>query len=374
MKGGVAFGAMLIAAAVVGSVATFAVRGRPAASAPPSGPPPATATVVVTDLTTTAVTEGSLSYLSTNPVINHMVGTYTQLPRPGAIVEPGRTLYRVDDVPVVMMSGAVPAWRPFLLGMTDGPDISELQANLIVMGFAHGLLADPNGRFDLLTMYAVERWQLAAGYVPNGEIAIGQIVFASGSLFIESDQVWPGQPAEPGQVPFQATTPQRVVTVPVGPNLPTVRVGEPATIVLPDTTTTPGAITSIGPPPPTGGSSASGVGGDGTNGTGTSSDGSQTPAVSSMLTISLDEPAGRLINAPAQEAVQVALTTSSARHVLAAPITALLALAGGGYGVEVVDPSGLHHLVAVTTGTYTNTQVQVSGTGITAGTRVVVAQ
>jgi hypothetical protein len=75
-----------------------------------------------------------------------------------------------------------------------------------------------------------------------------------------------------------------------------------------------------------------------------------------------------------QTAVQVALTTASAHHVLAAPIAALLALAGGGYGVEVVDPSGIHRLLGVTTGVYTSTQVQISGPGIGAGTKVVVAQ
>ena len=62
------------------------------------------------------------------------------------------------------------------------------------------------------------------------------------------------------------------------------------------------------------------------------------------------------------------------RDVLAVPVSALLALAGGGYGVEVVAPSGAHHLVGVTTGLFAGGQVQVSGAGITAGTKVVVAQ
>ena len=70
----------------------------------------------------------------------------------------------------------------------------------------------------------------------------------------------------------------------------------------------------------------------------------------------------------------MSLTTQSAAGVLAAPISALLALAGGGYAVEVVGPGGTHHLVGVTTGIFTGSQVQVSGQGIEAGTRVVVAQ
>jgi hypothetical protein len=74
------------------------------------------------------------------------------------------------------------------------------------------------------------------------------------------------------------------------------------------------------------------------------------------------------------EAVQVALTVQSVRHVLAVPIAALVALAGGGYGLEVVGPAGRHRLVGVHTGVFAGGDVQVSGAGLTPGTRVVVAQ
>jgi len=56
------------------------------------------------------------------------------------------------------------------------------------------------------------------------------------------------------------------------------------------------------------------------------------------------------------------------------PVSALLALQGGGYGLEVVRPDGAHRLVGVRTGIFAGSMVQVSGAGITAGTRVVVAQ
>jgi hypothetical protein len=72
--------------------------------------------------------------------------------------------------------------------------------------------------------------------------------------------------------------------------------------------------------------------------------------------------------------VQVALTVQSVRHVLAVPIAALVALAGGGYGLEVVAPSGQHHLIGVRTGVFAGGEVQVLGNDLTAGTRVVVAQ
>jgi hypothetical protein len=72
--------------------------------------------------------------------------------------------------------------------------------------------------------------------------------------------------------------------------------------------------------------------------------------------------------------VQVSLPTQSVSGVLAIPVTALLALAGGGYGVEIVTGPGTDRLVGVQTGIFAGGQVAITGPGIAAGTRVVVAQ
>jgi multidrug efflux pump subunit AcrA (membrane-fusion protein) len=55
------------------------------------------------------------------------------------------------------------------------------------------------------------------------------------------------------------------------------------------------------------------------------------------------------------------------------PVDALQARAGGGYAVEVIGPHG-HHLVPVTVGIFDDAagKVQVSGSGLAAGQRVVV--
>jgi hypothetical protein len=73
-----------------------------------------------------------------------------------------------------------------------------------------------------------------------------------------------------------------------------------------------------------------------------------------------------------QAPVTVDVTTQSARGVLAVPVNALLALAGGGYGLEVIEPNGQHRLVAVQTGIFDSSRVQVSGQGLAEGMTVVV--
>jgi hypothetical protein len=56
------------------------------------------------------------------------------------------------------------------------------------------------------------------------------------------------------------------------------------------------------------------------------------------------------------------------------PVNALLALAKGGYALEGIGVGGAHELVAVNLGLFDDQDglVQVTGSGLTAGQRVVV--
>jgi peptidoglycan hydrolase-like protein with peptidoglycan-binding domain len=330
----------LAAAALAGAVVTVSVRGghaAPDATAPQ--PRPDTATVVRTNLVTTALTAGTLGYAAARPVVNQVTGIYTWLPRPGAVVRAGGVLYRVDDVPVTLMAGATPAWRPFGLGMTGGPDVRQLQAYLIAGHFADGLLTAPTGHYDPLTADAVARWQAARGLTATGLIPLGQVIFLPGAILVGGMNVAAGQAADGGQQPYQVTTGQRTVTVPLNPDLPPAGAGERVSIILPSQASTPGLITAVAP---------------------------------GQLTVTPVQPRATGTGTGVQ--VQVALAVQSARGVLAVPVAALLALAGGGYGLEVVTPSGARHLAGVTTGVFAAGQVQVSGPGVTPGTKVVVAQ
>ena len=337
-----ALAASLAAAALAGAVTAVAVQGGQAAPAAPAPPRLATAAVVRTNLVTTTLTGGTLGYAPARPMVNLVTGIYTWLPRPGTRVRAGGVLYRVDDTPVVLMAGAVPAWRPFGIGMTDGPDVRQLQAGLIAGHFAGGLFTTPTGHYDLATAYAVERWQAARGLTVTGWIPLGQVVFLPTAILAGAMNVAAGEAASAGQRPYQVTTSQRTVTVPLNPTLPPAAVGEAVSIVLPSQATVPGTITAV----------------------------SALSSTSGQLTVTPSGATGMGTNVQ----VQVSLAVQSARGVLAVPVSALLALAGGGYGLEVVTPSGAHRLTGVTAGLFASGQVQVSGPGIAAGTKVVVAQ
>jgi multidrug efflux pump subunit AcrA (membrane-fusion protein) len=68
-------------------------------------------------------------------------------------------------------------------------------------------------------------------------------------------------------------------------------------------------------------------------------------------------------------AVPVAFTAGRRPHVLAVPVAALLALAEGGYGVQVVDGTTTR-TVAVKTGLFADGKVEITGDGLHAGMKV----
>ena len=323
-----------------------------------------TAPVVRTDLVNTVQVSGSIGYAGSYTVVNQAAGTaYTALPAPGATIRRGQELYEVDGAPVTLFYGPAPEWRALSAGVTPGRDVAQLDRNLIALGYGADLVV--SDYFTGATAYAVELWQAARGLPVTGTVPLGQVAYAPGPLRITGVTPVPGSPPQPGTAIATATSPVPVViaAVPVGQEY-LVKTGEAVTVTLPDgVSTTPGVVTSVASvanaaAPPDGSTATQGPGGG--SGAGTAQD-------TVALTVRLTRPAaaGHLDQAP----VSVNIVSAQARDVLAVPVSALVALAGGGYAVDVVQ-GGTAHLVAVQTGLFAQTLVQVSGSGLTAGLRV----
>jgi Putative peptidoglycan binding domain len=277
---------------------------------------------------------------------------YTMLPAAGHVVTRGRALYAVEDRPVLLLYGATPAWRAFVPGMTAGRDVAELNANLRALGYG-----DPSGdAFTSETEAAISRLQTAHRLPVTGRLLLGSVVFERGAVRITGVTPTVGANVQPGPV-LMVTSLRRVVTIALeAAQQASVHVGDPVTITLPDDSTTPGRVSYVG-------TVASAPTGDGSSGAGS-------PTIELQVTPDRPAATGRLDQAP----VDVSITTASVHHVLVVPVNALLALTGGGYAVEEVEPGGLHRLVAVSLGLFDDADglVQVSGTGIAAGERAVV--
>ena len=356
----------LVSAGVVTGIVAGGPALRPAHTAAAAAAiEVASAPVIRTDLTTTAQVSGSLGYAGSYPIVNQEAGTaYTALPGAGTTIRRGQELYAVDGTPVILFYGGTPAWRPLFAGVAPGRDVAQLTRNLIALGYEAGL--SDSEYFTGATAYAVELWQAASGLPVTGTVPLGQVAYAPGALRITGVTPALGAVPQPGGQLLTATStlPEVSAAVPVSQEY-LVRPGEPVTVTLPDgVTTTPGMITSVstvataaqsGPGAPAAGPSQ-GPGG-----------GAPAGQATVQMTVRLTHlgAAGHLDQAP----VAVNIVTAQARGVLAGPISALVALAGGGYAVEVVHGSA-RQLVAVQTGLFSDTLVQVSGAGLVVGTNV----
>jgi len=296
--------------------------------------------------------------------------TYTALPKVGELISQNQPVYRLDGLPVPLLYGSVAAYRAFQVGMADGPDVGELTADLISLGYGADLTRSDH--YSTATEAAVDRWQTALGLPATGIVLVGEVVFEPGPIRVTSVTPSVGQAVAAGNV-LDATSTTPLVTVDLEVTQEyLLEPGDTVTVELPDgVTTVGGRVQSVGNvavcPGGSGTGTGSGSGGsaDQTPCSSSGSGSSSTPTVTVTITLDSTPPGATLDQAP----VNVDITTQQADNVLAVPVSALLALQGGGYGVEV-DSGGVDRLVGVTTGLYSDTLVQISGAGISAGTLV----
>ncbi len=375
----------------------------------------------------------------TTTITSRLAGTITATAPEDAVLATGDTLFVVDDRPVVLLAGATPAYRTLRQDIDEGPDVEQLEAALVALGYDPDGLITVDGDFTANTENMVEAWQEDTGAEVDGRVDLGEVVFLDADVTVESvlaeagSTIGPGQGVlavavgegelsgddvaqleaalaalgyDPGPVDgtYDAATvaavvawqeavgadpdgivdlgevvfrpaPVRVTAVlaapgsAVSPGTPVLATssadtsvavalpaedqgvlaeGDAVTVVLPDNTQVPATVTEVGTV------ATQGQGGEATF----------------EVTVVLDDPsaAAGLDEAP----VEVEVVTDSRRGVLAVPVTALVALAEGGYAVEVEQPDGSVQLVPVTPGFYSSGLVEITSGPLAAGDRVVV--
>jgi hypothetical protein len=323
--------AVAVAIAVTAPLAAgvaYAARSAPGATQPPAAEvSTGTATVTRGTLSQRLQIDGVLGHTGSYTVDHQGApGVLTAAPGPGATIGRGGVLYRVSDLPVRLLLGAVPAYRDLRYGMTDGPDVRQLEGNLRAMGFDpyHRMTVDRH--FSSATAAAVRRWEASWGrpaYQRTGRLTAGQIVFLPTPLRVTQPQIRVGATVGPGTAVLTGTSTDRAVIAQLNTaDRGTVRTGAQVEVGLPDGDPIPGRVTAIGQvaaiPADTGGG------------------GEEQPADPSEatvpVTVALRLPRGFTLD---QVPVSVDITTGTSHDTLLLPIAALLARPGGGYQVRL---------------------------------------
>lgn len=337
-------GLVLAVFAVTGT--GFVLFGGDEAAAKAGDPQLSTAKVLRGKLAAVVSLDGTLTYRarpdgSPYAVINHATGTYTKLPAVGDEIACGDVLYRVDDRPVILLCGAVPAYRSLQLG-DHGKDVRQLNRNLHRLGLGAAASSDA---FTGQTRVALENLQRDRGSVVTGRLAVGDAVVLPDAVRIGTVAGELGGSARPGDRVADATSDTLEVQVKLeASQQDAVSKGDQALITLPGNTATKARVERLGRVAQAAGKDDAKAG-DAT--------------ISAYLSLVRPADAHGLDSAP----VQVEITTKGVDDALNVPVTAIVGKAGGGFAVEVVRAGGKRQLVGVRLGLFDDTsgRVEVHG-------------
>jgi len=233
--------AVLVAVTATGGV--VAMSGAKQATSAAQEPPANTATVERGRLSATVFQYGTLTYRARSDgspyaVINQARGTYTELPADGDKIDCGDVLYRVNDKPVLLLCGSTPAYRSLSEG-DSGHGVTELNANLVDLGYATRARLDPSSAyFSSETASALEKLQSKLGEHQTGSLNLGQAVFLPESMRIAKVTGELGGTARPDAQVAQTTSDTLEVQVHLDPSQQgEVKKGDRAQITLPESVT-----------------------------------------------------------------------------------------------------------------------------------------
>ena len=290
------------------------------------------------DLVETESFEGRLRYRDPSVLYTVAGGIVTQLPEGGTVVTQGEALFELNGAPVVMFFGERPAWRPLLDGADDGPDVQQLEQNLADLGWDPDDELTIDNEFTEVTARIVEDWQADLGVPESGIVELGRIVFTTGPIRVGRWLTEVGATTGPGSPIFEVSGTEREIVVQLEiDQRELVAEGASAVIILPDDVETPGTITSI---------------------SNVAIADPQTGRQTVEMTIAFDNPAAAA--GFEQAAVDVEVVSEQVLNALLVPVEAVLALAEGGYAVEVVGADS-SRLVAVELGKFAAGRVEITG-------------
>ncbi|MFG1703148.1 efflux RND transporter periplasmic adaptor subunit [Nonomuraea sp. M3C6] len=347
MRKGLALGGGTVLAAAVTWTAVAVMNDGVTGAATPAKPPvPATADITRQDLVETKTVDGSLTYAGERRLASGASGTVTWVAAEGAVIRRGRPLLRVDRRPLVLMYGRLPLYRTLQQGVSDGPDVEQLERNLKALGYGDYLTVDDH--FSYATSQAVKEWQDDRGLAETGNVDAAQVVFQPAAVRVTDAKATVGARTAPGQQALTVSGIRRLVHVDLDTGDQSLaRKGAKVTVTLPGGEQARGTITSVGTVAETSGQD-------------------QDTSTTIDVDITLAKPPKTKLD---QAPVEVEMASERHSDVLAVPVEALLALREGGFGVEVVEGPATR-IVPVETGAFGGGLVEIEGAGLAEGMKV----
>lgn len=336
---------------VVGVAVVLAAGSGGASGTGAAARPTGTGTVERRTLAERLTATGAIGYAGETTVPGRLAGTVTSLPAVGDTIRRGEPLYAVSGRPVVLMYGSVPAYRDLAEGVGRGRDVEQLERNLAALGYDPGKV---DTEWTWQTGAAVRAWQEGAGMKATGEVELGRVAFLPGPRRVTATEATLGEALAASSTPvLRTSSTRRIVSVRLEADQQSIaHRGQRVEVVLPGGGEAPGRVSgltaveaSTGEGPGSGEEAEAGV--------------EATVAVVGK---------GRI---PALDGatVNVLFTRRVRKDVLSVPLTALLAIGGERFAVDVLEGS-VRRRIVVTPGLAADGYAEVAGKGLRAGMTV----
>ncbi len=179
----------------------------------------ATAPIEERDLIEEVEWTGDLAYGAAVEIAAPREGTVTATPAAGTVLRRGDAVTEIDQQPVVVLYGAIPAWRDLDVD-AEGPDVQQLEANLVALGYDPDATVTVDEIYTDATAAMVERLQDALELEPTGVVAQGDVLVVEGPVTVTTAPRV-GDPARQGEV-LGSVSARAVVTDVIAPQPGTV--------------------------------------------------------------------------------------------------------------------------------------------------------
>jgi len=342
---------ILVAGLIVGGfLAVDRLAGEESAETVIEKPQLGLVQVTQTNLIETESFPAVLRFADPQIITATLSGTVTALPAEGSTLSLGSAVAEIDGQRVVVFYGGRPMWRPLALPLDgselEGPDVRQLESNLLSLGYPSARededelpsIGPADDVFDAGTVRLIEDWRDDIGLSSGGFVEAGRILYLADDVRIARTLVVKGALVLPGTPLLETSASDQEVFL----QLPVdkrelVEVGDAVEVTLPDDTIVSATVVEVG--------------------TVVTYLDDDAPGVISV-NIRLDDP---VLGAGFDESpVDVEIISNEAVDALAVPVNALLALAEGGYAVEI-DRDGVVSLIPVETGIYVDGLVEITG-------------
>lgn len=189
---------------------------------------------------------GSLVYEPSIPVTAPAPGTVTAIVAAGTTLASGDVIAVVDDGPVVLIDGEVPAWRTMSSGDL-GADVAQLEFALDELGFNGDADVTVDDEFTAATAAMVESWQEAIGAPVTGRVELGTVVFGGERARVAAVEAGVGSAVDQDAELVALGSDSRVATFSVVPgDAVTLSAGDPVSVRLADRSVVDATVADIG--------------------------------------------------------------------------------------------------------------------------------